>query len=81
MTAGEWRRGTACVSHLQTRELKSTHQVKMPFDLLPPHDPRVPGRPVTFFCFFSAGVLKPAGGHVVLVEERQDGVEFTPLYR
>lgn len=27
---------------LKTRELKSTHQVKRLFDLLPPYDPLVP---------------------------------------
>lgn len=42
MAGGERRQGTACVSHLQTWELKSTHQVKMLFDLLPLHDPEVP---------------------------------------
>lgn len=42
MADGEQRRGIACISHLQTQELKSTHQVKMLFDLLPPHDPLVP---------------------------------------
>lgn len=42
MTGREGRQGTVCVSHLQTRELKSTHQVKTLFDLLPPHHPQVP---------------------------------------
>lgn len=80
MTGGEGRRGTACVSHLQTRELKSTHQVKTLFDLLPPHDPQVPvedkwmtGDIFYFFfgLFWLFPLLKPAEGLAVLVEERQ----------
>lgn len=85
MTGREGRQGTACVSHLQTRELKSTHQVKTLFDLLPPHHPQVPvedkwmNGDIFYFLFIFLALffvwlfplLKPAEGMVVLVEERQ----------
>ena len=69
MTGGKRRRGTACVSRLQTRELKSTQQVEMLFDLLPPHDPQVPvdGGKWTavdifsFFCLCSETIRGPFG--------------------
>lgn len=45
--------------------------------MLRPHDPRIPGRPVTFFSFFFCRCSQASRGHVVLVEERQDGVHTT----
>lgn len=66
--------------------LKSTHQVKILFDLLPPCDPDVPvdgkwrAGDFFFFAFFRRR-CETSRGHVVLVEERQVGVEFTPQYR
>lgn len=65
MAGREWRRGTAYILRLQTRELKSTHEVKMLFDLLPPCDPQVPAEVKWMMVTFFLALPENQAGRVV----------------